>query len=70
MNETPTSKNMYKVVPLILVVLAALFFLTSYKISKEDGNDFNQKPNTAKMNLKSENGSLNLAPNIRGLDCD
>ena len=70
MNEIPTSKIIRKVVPLILVVLVALFFLTSFKISKQEGNDFNQNPSTLKMNFKNESASLTVAPSIRGLDCD
>lgn len=70
MIETPTSKNIRNVLPLILVILAALFFLTSYKKPKQEGADFNQNPNTAKINFKNESGSLSLALSIRGLDCD
>ena len=70
MNKTPIPKNIRKVAPLIVVVLIALFFLTSYKKPKQEGADFNQNPNTAKINFKNESGSFSLALSIRGLDCD
>ena len=66
MIETLTSKNIRKIVPLILVILAALFFLNSCK-NKMKEEVFN--PNRAKINFKWKAVPLTLAPSILGLDC-
>lgn len=59
MIKTPTSKNFRKVVPLILVVLAALFFLNSCK--KHNNKRFVQYSNTTKINFNCETRCLDFS---------
>jgi hypothetical protein len=54
MTETPTSKNTHKVVPLILVILTAIFFLISCKKNKQKEELFIQNSNPAKIAFNCE----------------
>jgi len=60
MIETPTSKNIRKVIPLILVILAALFFLNSCKNNRKEVV-FNPNPTAAKINFKNESSSIDFS---------
>jgi hypothetical protein len=54
MIETPTSKNTHKVVPLILVILTAIFFLISCKKTNQKEELFIQNSNPAKIDFNCE----------------